>query len=69
MIYTLMFWITSCVGPSCEIPGVETEPFESLIDCKVALVVKQVMHPRTVGFCVEGHFERIGEDIFNVGEE
>jgi len=54
MTYTLLLWITGCVGSDCMIPGYEVKAFDTLEECEVAANAWQGLDDKYVGMCLEG---------------
>lgn len=65
-VYTFIFYIMGCVGPTCEIPAYEVKYFESEKACEVAesawKASDEIYHK---GSCLFGRIEPAPEGLFD----
>ena len=56
LMYTLIIWITGCVGTDCVIPAYEARPFNDLALCEEILEVWREIDEDNAGVCLDGEY-------------
>lgn len=64
-MYTFIFWIVGCVGPTCEIPAYEVRYIESQEICETTELAWEVSSELHRGICLFGKIAAAEEDLFN----